>query len=418
MGSTSGWRSRRVETRASRRPTAPEGRHAAGRLGVPGALALGFAVSWNIADTGAVAGQLADAYGVGLAIVGLFTTALFVTHFLMQVPAGRLIDRYGARRIGLAAIGVVASANAIALIAPRLWIVLVARLLMGVGTAAGFIAGSDYIRSLGGSPTLQGLYGGITLAGPGLALAVVPPLVGPLGWRAPFLSALVLCLGLVTVLALAPEGERSAAAGRRTRVLELFRDRRLYRFAAIHAAGFGLSVVIGNWVVTLLEHDGWSSTTSGVVGSLVLFGGLLTRPLGGWLLRRDADRARTWVAGSLLIGAGATIVLALDAPLPVLVLAAAAVGLAAGIPFAPAFAGAQRLRPDAPGTAIGVVNAFAALTIVAGTPLLGLAFDPFGHGRAGFVVVAVIWAAAVLAAPRRLPRPARVRATPSNGGSP
>jgi nitrate/nitrite transporter NarK len=188
----------------------------------------------------------------------------------------------------------------------------------------------------------------------------------------------------------------------RARVVELFRDRRLYRFAAIHAAGFGLSVVIGNWVVTLLEGYGWSSTASGVVGSLVLFAGLLTRPLGGWLLRRDAARARAWVAASLLVGAGATLVLALDAPLPVLVAAAALVGLAAGIPFAPAFAGAQRLRPDAPGTAIGVVNSFAALTIVVGTPLLGLAFDPLGHGRAGFVAVAIVWAAALFAVPRRV----------------
>jgi MFS family permease len=345
---------------------------------------------------------LADAYGVSLAVVGLFTTALFLTHFLGQVPAGRLIDRHGARRVGLGALAIVASANALALVAPRLEIVISARLLMGCGTAAGFLAGSDSIRRAGGSATLQGLYGGITLAGPGLALAVVPALAGPLGWRAPFLSGLVLALAFVPLLAVAPADLDVTHAHERAHVTELFRDRRLYRFAAIHAAGFGLSVVIGNWVVTLLKGDGWSTTASGFIGSLVLFGGLVTRPLGGWLLRRDAERARTWVAASLLIGAGATLLLALDAPLAVLVAAAALVGLAGGIPFAPAFAGAQRLRPDAPGTAIGVVNSFAALTILAGTPLLGLAFDPLGHGRAGFVAVAIVWAVALFAVPRRV----------------
>jgi predicted MFS family arabinose efflux permease len=134
----------------------------------------------------------------------------------------------------------------------------------------------------------------------------------------------------------------------------------------------------------------------------VLFCGLVTRPFGGWLLRRDPNDARLWVAASLAAGAVATLVLAADLPLPVLVAAAALVGLAAGIPFAPAFAGAQRLRPDAPGTAIGVVNSFAALTIVAGTPLLGLAFDPLGHGRAGFVAVAIVWALALAAVPKRV----------------
>ncbi|MDX6519082.1 MAG: hypothetical protein QOF50_1928 [Gaiellaceae bacterium] len=273
---------------------------------------------------------------------------------------------------------------------------------MGFGTAGGFLAGSDSIRRAGGSATLQGLYGGITLAGPGLALAVVPALAGPFGWRAPFLSGLVLALALVPLLAVVPADVPATQERTSARVAELFRDRRLYRFAAVHAASFGLSVVIGNWVVTLLEHDGWSRSTSGVVGSLVLFCGLLTRPLGGWLLRRDPNDARLWVAASLAAGAVATLVLAADLPLPVLVAAAALVGLAAGIPFAPAFAGAQRLRPDAPGTAIGVVNSFAALTIVAGTPLLGLAFDPLGHGRAGFVAVAIVWALALAAVPKRV----------------
>jgi len=339
---------------------------------------------------------------VSLAVVGLFTTALFLTHFLGQVPAGRLIDRHGARRVGLGAVAIVAAANALALTAPRLEIVLAARLLMGFGTAAGFLAGSDSIRRAGGSATLQGLYGGITLAGPGLALAVVPALAGPFGWRAPFLSGLVLALALVPLLAVVPADVPGTQEHQRARVTELFRDRRLYRFAAVHAASFGLSVVIGNWVVTLLEHDGWSRSTSGVVGSLVLFCGLLTRPLGGWLLRRDPNGARLWLATSLVTGATATVVLAADLPLPLLVAAAALVGLAAGIPFAPAFAGAQRLRPDAPGTAIGVVNSFAALTIVAGTPLLGLAFDPLGHGRAGFVAVAIVWALALAAVPRKI----------------
>ena len=82
------------------------------------------------------------------------------------------------------------------------------------------------------------------------------------------------------------------------------------------------------------------------------------------------------------------------AKLPALMfLAAAVVGLAAGIPFAPAFAGASRLRPDAPGAAVGLVNMLAALTILVGTPLLGLAFSLPGEGRIGFLAVATLCAA-------------------------
>ena len=79
-------------------------------------------------------------------------------------------------------------------------------------------------------------------------------------------------------------------------------------------------------------------------------------------------------------------------------LGALVLGLAAGLPFAVIFAAAQRLRPDAPGAAIALVNACAVLTILVGTPLAGLAFALPGDGRIAFAVIAALWAAALLAA--------------------
>ena len=69
------------------------------------------------------------------------------------------------------------------------------------------------------------------------------------------------------------------------------------------------------------------------------------------------------------------------------------VGLAAGLPFAPAISRAQRIRSDAPATAVGVVNGFANLTILVLTPLIGLTFSLPGHGRIGFAALAVLMVA-------------------------
>jgi hypothetical protein len=66
------------------------------------------------------------------------------------------------------------------------------------------------------------------------------------------------------------------------------------------------------------------------------------------------------------------------------------VGIAAGVPFAPSFGGAARLRADAPGAAVGLVNRVAAVTSLVGTPLLGLTFSLPGDGRIGFLVVAAL----------------------------
>ncbi len=76
-------------------------------------------------------------------------------------------------------------------------------------------------------------------------------------------------------------------------------------------------------------------------------------------------------------------------------LGALVLGLLAGLPFAVTFAAAQRIRPDAPGAAIALVNACGVLTILVGTPLAGLAFDLPGDGRLAFAAIAALSAAAL-----------------------
>jgi len=360
---------------------------------------LGLAVGWNIANVGAVARSVADGYGVALATVGLLTTALFLVHAAMQIPAGIVVDRFGARRTGIVAALVLCGANALALARPSLALGLTARALAGVGIGLGFVAGSDYIRASGGSAAAQGLYGGAAVGGGGLALAVVPLLGNGLGWRAPFASAAVLAAASATVLALAPSAPRRTSDDVGARIGSVLGDRLLYRLSAIHTASFGFSAVVGNWVVTRLEDAGAGSEAAGALGASTLAAGLVTRPLGGSLVRRYPDRSRALVAWSLAVGALATLALAFPAPVPVLGLACLVLGLAAGIPFAPAFAGAQRARPDAPGAAIGLVNTWAAFAIVVGTPLLGLTFSLSHEGRIGFAAVGILWAASLLVLP-------------------
>jgi MFS family permease len=363
-------------------------------------LVLGAAVTWDVSNVGAVAETTADAYGVSLAAVGLLTTALFATHLAVQIPGGRLIDRIGARTVGLAALAVVAAGNAIALASPSLGLGLGARLLMGLGTGAGFVAGIDLVRAGRGGPFWQGAYGGATMAAGGLALMVVPQLVGSLGWRAPYWTGLALALaGALPVLAArrTPVGGHAhdPEAPRRS----VFRDRRLWPPAAVQTATFGLAVVAGNWVVTLLEHDGHGRSISGVVGGLVLFAGVVTRPAGGLAVRRLRARTWTFVAAALCIGSVAILVLASSPPLWLAALAALAAGLAAGFPFASVFDLTLRLRPDAPAAAVGLVNGSAVLVILVGTPIAGLAFSLPGDGRLAFLGIGLAWASALVAVP-------------------
>jgi MFS family permease len=341
--------------------------------------ALAFTAGFNVANVGAVADRVAASYGIGLAVVGLFTTGLFLTHAALQVPMGRLSDRLGARLVGAAGLAIVAAASAAALGWKEAWFAIGMRVVAGVGTAACFVSGAEYTRATIGSAVAQGVYGAVSMAAGGLALALVPLWNS---WRAPFGSAAIVAASGLVFVALAPH---APAAPRRVRAdLPTVVDRRLTPLAAMHAASFGLSVVIGNWVVPLLHRAGGQPVeVAGVAGALVLFLGVISRPLGGRLVDRTALIRLSFVASALGIA-----LLALARPLPLMVAAAALVGLAAGIPFAPAFAGAQRLRPDAPGAAVGFVNMIAAATILVGTPLVGLTFSLPSDGRVGFLAVA------------------------------
>ena len=371
-----------------------------------GASAAGITVGWQITSVGAVADTVGEGYGVSLAAVGLLTTAMFITHLAVQLPGGRLIDRVGARFVAIIGIAIVGGSNALALVAPEFGLGVTARALMGVGTGLTFIAGSDYVRSMVGSAFAQGMYGGINLGMGGVALAVVPIFESSLEWRAPFVTGAVLSLVSFAAFVASPSDRSRARDYSPAKVprppFRALRPRSLSPLVVIHTASFGLNVVVANWIVVLLERAGdYSTRTAATIGALTLLAGVVTRPLGGWVVRERPDRTRELIGLSLLTGGTGVAVLAWAGPPFVMALAGIVVGLSAGFPFAAAFTGAAKARPEMPGTSVAYVNALASVAILIGTPLVGLTFSLPGDGRIGFLVVGAFWALAVLALPTR-----------------
>jgi MFS family permease len=359
-------------------------------LAVIAGLTVGACLTWNVSNVGAVADPLGDAYGVSLPAIGLLTTALFVTHLAVQLPAGRGADRFGPRAVALLAI-IATLAGCVLLVAGDSFpLALLGRAVVGLGSGAGFVAGLDLVRAGGGGPGLQGLYGGATMAGGGLALMIVPPLTEATDWRASYWTA-----ALLAVLAAAP----TLAVGELPRVGHgrrgVVRDVRLLPLGALQAATFGLAVVAGNWTVPLLERRGASAGAAGLAAGLVLFAGIVTRPGGGWLTHRTSG-VRLVALALIGVTAGAA-GLAVDGPLWLSTAAALVLGLGAGLPFAVVFAAAQRLRPDGPAAAVAVVNGAAILAVLVGTPLAGLAFELPGDGAIAFAAIAASAAGALLA---------------------
>ncbi len=308
----------------------------------------------------------------------------------MQLPAGRGADRFGPRAVAVVAIGATVAGNALLLIDDAYGLALAGRAIVGIGSGAAFVAGLDLVRTGGGGQMLQGVYGGATMTGGGLALMIVPPLTDAAGWRAPYWSAAVLALG-AAVPTLAASGLPRIGKARGW----VIRDPHLLPLGTLQAATFGLAVVAGNWAVPLLERQGASSAAAGLAAGLILFAGIVTRPAGGLIER--TRRTRHVVALALVMVAAGAALLALGGPLALSTLGALVLGLGAGLPFAVIFAAAQRIRSDAPAAAVGLVNACAILVVLIGTPLAGLAFELPSDGRLAFAAIAVLSASALLA---------------------
>jgi predicted MFS family arabinose efflux permease len=159
--------------------------------------------------------------------------------------------------------------------------------------------------------------------------------------------------------------------------------------------------VIGAWVTELLErHSDLTAGQAATVGALTLLLSIASRPAGGWIVRARPDRTRAAIAASLLAGAAGTVLLLVAESAAPAIAGGILVGLGAGIPFAPCVAAVAAARPDAPATAVGVVNGAAIVLILAGTPLAGLTFALAGEGRIGFAAMAALWLAALAGLPR------------------
>ena len=119
-------------------------------------------------------------------------SALYLATAVGQSVADRLVDRHGARRLYLAGAGLVVAGGALGTVAPTLPVLVVARVVLGLGTCAGSPAAMSLIRGEAlrtGTDRPQGALA--LLAASAQTVAVLgPPLGGLLmsvgGWRATF----------------------------------------------------------------------------------------------------------------------------------------------------------------------------------------------------------------------------------------
>ena len=158
------------------------------------------------------------AFGAPPAETAWLVGGLYLATAIGQPVVGRLVDTYGPRPLFLIGTTLVGLAGVLGALAPQLWVLVVARVLLGFDTCAGYPAAMYLIRREAERAGRDSPAGILTLLAVSTqTIAVVgPPLGGLLiglgGWRAVFavnvpLAALALLLGALRLPRFARTGQ-------------------------------------------------------------------------------------------------------------------------------------------------------------------------------------------------------------------
>jgi nitrate/nitrite transporter NarK len=361
----------------------------------------GFVLSANYTNHGPLVPTLVKELSITMAMAGLFTTAVFFTHGLLQVPGGIFADKIGAKRVITFGILIITTGNIMTGMSDSYFALLGWKFFTGIGTGSAIVGGLRYVPTFFAGKEIQmaqGIYGGSILLGSGFVIYGVPQSLSAFGWHGVFfMTGTMAAILLVVWYLFAPETPAGGIA-RKIDWHYVLGQRNTWLLTLAQLGSFGTITSAGVWVNTLLIRNlHLEPKAAGMVGSLVLLLGIVSRPAGGIILdRKWISPKALLITSSALLGVGFFAIAHADT-LSMAVTAIIFTGIMAGLPFGGIFNFAVYSCPKNPGLAMGVVNTFGAWGVMALPPVIGYLVDRSGSFVSGFYLlasVAVLGAAA------------------------
>ncbi|WP_239095413.1 MFS transporter [Planotetraspora silvatica] len=158
---------------------------------------------------------IAHAMSVSVGATAVLVSALYLASSIAQPTGGRLAEQLGPRRVFLSGIVLVLLGGIVGGVGQHMGTLTVARVLIGIGTSAGYPAAMVIIRrraiGVGMSEPPGKVLGGLSIAGT-VTVAVGPPIGGVLvaafGWRSAFLINIpITAIALLLTMAWVPKDE-------------------------------------------------------------------------------------------------------------------------------------------------------------------------------------------------------------------
>lgn len=310
--------------------------------------------------------------------LGLVSAAFFYTYALLQVPGGLLLDRFSPAKV-MAVFYFSALAGVILFsVAHSPGVMVVGRLLMGIGMACGFI-GALKILSLQFSPdrfaTLSGVV--VSVGNTGIVVATTPLVLWAqsLGWRTTFLLVGLFHLAVTLTFVFASREKRGhdhnvpaktgVNWGDQLGGLRLvLRDRQVWLISWSIFIRYGiLAAVQCLWAGPyLMDVMGCSPVTAGNLLFVLTLGVILGNPVSGFLSDRvfkTRKRIMTVALSGLSLTLAGLALVPVGSPLGILTALFAAFGILASTATIPYAHLKELTPPDRSATALTVLNFFA-----------------------------------------------------------
>jgi MFS family permease len=344
-------------------------------------------------------------FGVGYGGLSFLLSALFWTHSQCQIPAGLIVDKFGAYRIMIvSSVGGIVT-NILPLLSPgSLTLAVCMRLFLGICTGLNFLAVLKIIGSLAPPEKMaksQGYQGGAFCLGTVLPYLQIS-LANGLSWHWTYIiCALIFLVVLVSTLGLPAQAKGQKVPSRSTeqivssvdsasnfgsflkRLPSIIKSKELWALGILHGLSYGTLNNLGQWLPSILSDlnnepiSAWSTATI-----MILLLGTASRSSSGLILNLINRRTAILgvIIGLVIFYTGLGFI-----RIPWLALFIGALLAAiSGLNYGSLFNLSSRIMPIAfMATALGFMNMVANLTNIGMTLVLGLAKEHTGSFKLG-----------------------------------
>lgn len=246
-----------------------------------------------------ISGAMQEQLGLSLVEIGLATSVITCVAAALGLPTGVLIRRRGFRAALLAGLAVLGTAGAGAALADTFAVLLVSRLVAGLGYLLVFVAGPVALTRLAKGPArgaALALWGTCIPIGLGVSAALGGAVTAASSWRvwlamlavAPLLVLLLMTQAVPPTTARTEQEHIPVKVRRRPLLLAV-------AFAAVAAIGVAITTLLPRF---LAERHGLSVVDAGFVTAVLSFSNVLGSVGAAVLLRRSRSPQRGiwWIA--------------------------------------------------------------------------------------------------------------------------